>query len=265
MFGKPAHLVGVLLVVVGPAVAHRPQRLAGERARHDRAVLGSLDELLLVARPGTRLGSRDETSSDPHAVGTQRQRSRETATVNDAARSDDRHAVSHGVDNLRDQRKRRDLSRVATGLGPLSDDEVASGVDRADGVTHLAAHAGDQHVVVMAQTDDLGRNTETRHEHRHAAGDGALGLRLELAGKGGQEIHAERCIRERADTVDLLDQFLGRHRRGAEAAEAARLRDGSGEFVVRDTAHPREHHGMVDLEKVGESCVQHAAHGSVKP
>ena len=69
---------------------------------------------------------------DPHAVGTERERGGEAAPVEDAAGGDHGHAVADRVDDLRDERHRRDLSGVPAGLGALRDDEVAAGLDRGD-------------------------------------------------------------------------------------------------------------------------------------
>ncbi len=69
---------------------------------------GVREQRVLVAAHGARLGCRDEARAEPHAVGAERDRGREAAPVEDAARGDDRHAVADLVDDLRDERHRRD-------------------------------------------------------------------------------------------------------------------------------------------------------------
>ena len=55
-----SQLLGMLLDVLRPLVAHGAQRLAREPAADDRAVLGRAQQRFLVAAHGARLGRRDE-------------------------------------------------------------------------------------------------------------------------------------------------------------------------------------------------------------
>ena len=96
---------------------------------------------VLVSGDGARFGRRDESGTDPHAIGAEGQRRREAPPVE----SRPRRRPEHTVDDLRDERHRRDRAGVATGFGALRDHEVAAGLDRGDRVTHLAAHARDDH------------------------------------------------------------------------------------------------------------------------
>ena len=84
-------LLGVLLVVVRPLVAHDAAGLAGVRPADDGAVLGRGEQRLLVAVHRAGLGRGDEAGADPHAVGTERQRGGQAAAVEQTAGGDDRH------------------------------------------------------------------------------------------------------------------------------------------------------------------------------
>ena len=81
----------MLLDVLRPLVAHRAQRLAGEAAADHGAVFGGAQQRFLVAAHGARFGSRDEARAEPHAVGAERDRGGEPATVEDSAGRDDRY------------------------------------------------------------------------------------------------------------------------------------------------------------------------------
>ena len=97
------------------------------------------------------------------AVGTERQRRGEAATVEDAAGRDDRARGRPTASTIwGTSGKRRDLSGVTARLGALGHHQVASRLDGAHGVLDLAAHADDDHVVAVAQVDDLGRDARAR-------------------------------------------------------------------------------------------------------
>ena len=172
--------------------------------------------------------------------------------VDDAAGRDDRHALADRVDDLRHERERGDLAGVAAGLGALGDDDVAAGLHRGDGVADLAAHAHHEHVAAVAEVDDVARHAEPGHEHRAAAVDDVVDLGGHVAGRGGEQVDAEGLGGELADLGDLVAHLLGRHRRRAHAPEAAGLAHGGDETVVRHPAHPRQHHGVLHLQDVGQ-------------
>ena len=121
----------MLLDVLRPLVAHRAERLAREPAADHRAVLLGAQQRVLVAGDRARFGRGDEAGAEPHAVGAERDRGREPAPVEDAARGDHRHPVADRVDDLRHERHRRDGAGVTARLGALRDDEIAAGLDRA--------------------------------------------------------------------------------------------------------------------------------------
>ena len=108
---------------------------------------------------------------------------------------------------------------------------------------------------------DVARHAEPGREHRRAPVDELLRVGEHPVGQRGEEVDAERLVGERLGGADLVDHLVGRHRRGAEAAEAARLGHRGDERVVRDAAHPGEHHGVLDAEQ-SVSRVRMGAHRS---
>ena len=202
----------MLVVVLRGLVAHDAHRLAAERAADHRAVLPGLEQCVLVARGRARFGRRDEARPDPHAVGSQHEGGGEAAAVEDAAGSDDGHAVADRVDDLRHQRERRDQSGVPARLGALRDDEVATGLDGGDRMTHLAAHVDDEHVVAMAQVDDLARYAEPGDEDGRALRDEQLDVAQHVGRQGGEQVDAERVARQLLRLSDLVDHLVAGHR-----------------------------------------------------
>ena len=63
--------------------------------------------------------------------------------------------VADGVDDLRDQDHRADLTGVAPGLGALGDDEVDTGVDMSFGVLRLAGERSRLHSELVATVDHV--------------------------------------------------------------------------------------------------------------
>ena len=94
-------LLGVLLEVLRPVVAHDAARLAGEARETTVPSSGSADQRLLVAVDRAGLGRGDEAGADPHAVGAERQGGGEAAPVEEPAGGDDRDPLADGVDDLR--------------------------------------------------------------------------------------------------------------------------------------------------------------------
>src|SRR5918995_537371 len=246
-------LLGVLVVVLRGLVAHRAQRLAGERPADDGVVLGGADQRFLVPGRRARLGRGDETRADPHAVGTQRERRRQPPPVEEPAGGDDRHPVADRVHHLGHERHRGHGAGVAAGFGPLGDDDVAAGLDGGDGVAHLPAHVDHEHVVVVAERNHVARHAEPGHEHLRAFADHELDVRHHLLGERREEVDTERLARRRLHGADLLDHLVLGHGRRAQATKPARLRHRGDERVVRDATHAGEHHRMLDLECIGQS------------
>ena len=63
--------------------------------------------------------------------------------------------VADGIDDLRDQDHRADLTGVAPGLGALGDDEVDTGVDMSFGVLRLAGERTRLHPQLVATVDHV--------------------------------------------------------------------------------------------------------------
>ena len=131
------------------------------------------------------------------------------------------------------------------------------GLDRGDGVADLAAHVHDEHVAAVAEVDDVAGHAQPGDEHRAAAVDDVVDLGGHVAGRGGEQVDAERLVGELADLGDLVAHLLGAHGGRAHAAEAAGLATGGHEAVVRHPAHAGQHHRVLDLQDVGQS----GAHG----
>src|SRR5215207_1934578 len=246
-------LLGVLVVVLRGLVAHRAQRLAGERPADDGVVLGGADQRLLVPGRRARLGRGDETRADPRAVGTQRERRRQPPPVEEPAGGDDRHPVADRVHHLGHERHRGHGAGVAAGFGALGDDDVAARLDGGGRVANLPAHVDHEHVVVMAEPDDVARHAEAGHEHLRAFADHELDVRHHLLGKRSEEVDTERLARRRLHGADLVDHLVLGHGRRAQATEAARFGHRGDERVVRDATHAGEHHRMLDLQGIGQS------------
>jgi hypothetical protein len=107
--------------------------------------------------------------------------------------------------------------------------------------------------VVVAQLHDVAGYPQTGHEHLRALGDHQLDVGRHLLGQRGEQVDTERLVGEPLHRPDLLDHLVLAHGGGAEAAEAARLGDGGDQGVVRDAAHPGQHHRVLDLEGVGQA------------
>ena len=205
LFRELAQLLGMLLDVLRPLIANRAQCLARETPADHGVVLVRTQQRVLVSRDRARFGSRDEARAEPDAVGSQRDRGREPAPVEDAARGDDRYSRADLVDDLRDERHRGDGARMTARLGALRDHEVAARFDRRDRVAHLAAHAGDEDVAVVQDLDDVARNTQARNEQRRPAGHDLVRVVEHALGKRGEELH--RGLGSRPPPVNP-----GRHR-----------------------------------------------------
>src|SRR6185369_11670013 len=111
----------------------------------------------------------------------------------------------------------------------------------------------DQHIVGVAEVDDVARNAEAGDEHPRAGLDDEPHLGGHVAAGRGQQVDAERLVGEFLDRAHLGDHLVGRHGRRAEAAEATGLRHGGDQVAVGDTAHPGEHDRVFDAEHVGET------------
>ncbi len=185
-------LVAMLVPVLRVLVRHDTTGLAGVAPRDRGAVLVRTQQCVLVARGGARLGCGDEPGADPHTVGAQRQRCGQPAPVVQPAGRHYRNPFTDDVDDLRHQRHGCDLAGVSAGLGALRDHDVAPGLDRRNGMAHLAAHVHHQHVVLVTQLDGVAGHAEPGYEHATAVIDDLLHLGEHVAGCRGEQIDTER-------------------------------------------------------------------------
>jgi len=230
LFGEALQFLGVILEVLGPLGAHDATRLAGVGARDDGSVLGKFEKCLLVGVRSVGFGRGDEARSHPYAVGTEGQRRRETASVEQSTRGDDRDLVAHRVDNLGHECHGRDGTGVTTALGPLRDDEIATTRECRLGVSNLSAHRTHEDVVRVKHIDDLAGNAETRDEDARATLDDAVDVFFQLSGDGREQIDSERLRCQSMNGGDLLVELSGSHRSGAERADTTGLAHGSDEL-----------------------------------
>ena len=138
-------------------------------------------------------------------------------------------------------------------LGALGDDQVAARLHRGHGVADLAAHGGDEDVVVVAELDDVARHAEAGDEHPTAMVDDGLHLGGHVAGHGGEQVDTEGPVRAVPHEVHLGHHPVLAHRRRTQAAEPAGLAHRGDQLVVAHPTHAGEHHRMLDLEDVGQA------------
>ena len=251
--GEGAELARVVVEEGGVLVADDPHGLPREGAADGRPVLFGPYQRVLV--PGNRpgLGRGNEPSADPHSVGAEGQGRGQPSAVEDPAGRHHGDLGADRVDDLGDQRHGGDQAGVPPGLGPLGDHDVASGVEGAAGMVDLAAHVDDQHVVAVAEIDDVGGNPQAGHEDRRPAVDDLLHLSDQVARHGGEEVDTERLVGGVAHGRDLGHHALVAHGRGAEASEASGFGDRGDQRGIGDATHAGEHDRVVDAQKVGES------------
>ena len=131
-------------------------------------------------------------------VGAQRERGGQTAAVEDAAGRHHRHLVADGVDDLGDQRHGGHQARVTAGLGALGHHQVAPRGDRPLRVAHLAAHVGDEHVVLVAEVDGVDREPRGRPRRGWPRRrSGACTRRQQLVAHDGEEVDPEGPVGRR--------------------------------------------------------------------
>jgi hypothetical protein len=102
------------------------------------------------------LGRRQPHRAHPHALGSERQRSGHLATRADPARGEHRDG-RHGIDDVRREDHRRDLTGVAARLVAGGHDDVDAIPDLAFGLRDATDESCDEHVMVVRQLDDVRR------------------------------------------------------------------------------------------------------------
>ena len=110
----------------------------------------------------------------------------------------------------------------------------------------------------VALIDDVAGHAKARDERGGAAADHIVDLVLEPLWQGGEQVDPEGPRRGLAHGGDLAPHFVVAHCGRTQAAEAAGLRHGGGQAVIGHAAHAGEHHGMLDLQGVGQAGPEHA-------
>ena len=111
----------------------------------------------------------------------------------------------------------------------------------------------------MQLVDHLAGDAEAGDEDAGAALDDGRDTVLDLAGQGREQVDAEGFRRRGLDAGDLLHELVVAHGRGAERADATGLRHRRHQTVLRHPAHAGQHHGVLDLQELGQSR-PHAPH-----
>lgn len=204
-------------------------REVSTKTKHSTMV-GSLDNVLLVPRGSAGLLGVDETGTNPHALGAEREGHGETAAIGDTTGSNN-HDVLAGkrrllalakVNDLGDKDRGRDLAGVATALGALGADNVDTNGESLGDVLGGTDHVHDRDAGSVELVDSpLGRNTDGRDEEvalllNHDVdelGQGAasvvlVGLTGVTADLGEQEVDTPREVGVLELGLDLLDLAL---------------------------------------------------------
>ena len=149
-------------------------------------------------------------------------------------------------------------SGVTAGLGALRDDDVAARLDRCDRRGAPCRTCSTTRTLLSWHRSITSRGTPSPATNTRAPPSMTdCTWFATWPGHRGEQVDAERLVRQLAHLADLLDHPLVAHRRGAEAAEAAGLGDRGDEAVVRHASHPGQHHGVFDFEDIGQA----GAHG----
>ena len=105
---------------------------------------------------------------------------------------------------------------------------------------------------MITPRDDVARHTEPGDEQRRAARHDRGDIGDHALGHGREQVDTEGGGGELAHRRDLLDHLLRLHRRGAERSDPAGVADRRDQTGVGHPTHAREHHGVLDLEQVGQ-------------
>ena len=233
---------------LGRLVGDGAQRLAGEAAADHRIGLAHRQNGVLVGLAGMGLIRCDEARAHPHADTAERQRRRQPAAIEQPAGRHHRHV--HGIHHLRPQCHRGHRAGVPAGLGTLCDHHVAAGFRRLDGVAHIAGHAHHHHAGLLELVDNRHRHAQPGDERLGAALDDHIDAGRQRFRLRGQQIDAERLVRQVPHPCHLLADLVRRHPRHAQRAEAASLAHRRAHLGIGHTAHAGEENGMLDAEQV---------------
>ena len=192
-------------------------------------------ERFLVAAHRARFGRRDEARAEPHAVGAERERGREAAPVEDAARRDDRHPIADRVDDLRHERHGRDRAGVAARFGALRDHEVAARLRPRRSRAAPCRTCSRRARCRRAGSSMTSRGTPRPATKSDAPPASTTCARPRPCGRAARRAgrHRRACRSRLRTCAHLLVELFGRHRRRAERADAAGIGDGGDERVRR--------------------------------
>ena len=112
----------------------------------------------------------------------------------------------------------------------------------------------------MTEFDDISGHAQPGDEHATTMIDDRLDLSGHVTGHGGEQIDAEGLVGRSSHCGHLRFHTFHAHGGGAHAAEAAGLTHSGDESAVAHATHSGEHHWMLDLEDVSQSCL-HGDHG----
>ena len=149
---------------------------------------------------------------------------------------------------------------MAAGLGALRDDDVGARGLGLLSVADPAAHDDDLHVSLVHLVDELSRDGEAGDERAHVLVEDDLHLRADHVGDRREQVDGEGLVGQIARLPDLRSQLVRAHRRGADDAEPAGVRDGGDERRRRDAAHAREEDRILDTEEVADGRVEWIVH-----
>jgi hypothetical protein len=240
----------VALDLVHVGVADHAHGLARVASRDGRVLVADLGDALLVEFVGARLVGGDEARPHPHALRAERERRREPPAVHDGAGG--QHGDVDGIHDLGHQGEGRHAPGVSARLGALGHHHVAARALGRHGVAHLSTQAHHQQARLVAALDHGSRDAEPGDEGAGAAFDDHVDGGQHLVRQGGEQVHAERLVRQPAHLLHLLADALRWLRRHAERAEAARFGDRGADPRVGDAAHAGQEDRVLDAEAVAD-------------
>ena len=214
-----------------------------------------VEHRLLVLRMRRRLARGKEARAEDRAVGAERERCRQTATVTDSSGREHRQ-IANRVAHFRHQRERgHDAANVAAGLEALRDNRVGAGAFRRSRFQSRPALPDDFQAELLAGRDVLGRIApEQRHRGNWLLRECLENSRLK---KRNQLIYDDWLRGDSPRGRDFSADRIGRETRQRNCAEAARLRHGGRKIRERDSAHPGAYDRILDTEQLAEFCLQH--------
>ena len=244
---------------VGEGVAPDARREApgpGDLARDvghggaQRAVAIGLQDGLVVARLHQRLGGGPQPRAQQHAIGAQRQRSRQPPPIANAAGGQQQRARrvrGQVIGRLGHEAQRAARGAVPAGLGPLRHHDVGLHLHRVHHMAQvlaLADHAGPGGADLVHERP---RVAERQHHRRRAVPEHIGQQRRRLAQRPGDEAHAhvrpggglELRLQPGRVAIAATDQpQAARAAHGCREGTAPREGHGGGHHRVSQIQHP---------------------------